>query len=166
MTERSVTHASFCIERVYDAAPARVFAAFADPKAKARWFSGPPNWVKVDEAHDFRIGGRDRQASRMPDGAVTAFHNLYHDIVPGERIAFSYDMRLNDVRISLSLTTVELRPHGERHASGVHRAGRLPRWLRQCRGARGGHAHPARRPGREPYRLSFLGPLTNGLPRS
>ena len=31
MTERSVTHATFVIERTYDATPARVFAAWADP---------------------------------------------------------------------------------------------------------------------------------------
>ena len=41
MTGRNVTHAVFTIERVYDAAPARVFAAFASPEAKARWFAGP-----------------------------------------------------------------------------------------------------------------------------
>ena len=110
MTKRSVTHATFCIERVYDAEPARVFAAFADPAAKARWFSGPPDWQTLDETYDFRVGGHDRQAGRMPDGTITTFHGLYYDIVPNERIVFSYDMHLNDLRISVSLTTIELRP--------------------------------------------------------
>jgi uncharacterized protein YndB with AHSA1/START domain len=41
VTERSVTHATFVVERSYDAAPARVFAAWADPAAKARWFASP-----------------------------------------------------------------------------------------------------------------------------
>ncbi len=41
MTERSVTHATFVVERLYDASPARVFAAWADPAAKRRWFTGP-----------------------------------------------------------------------------------------------------------------------------
>lgn len=36
MSERSAVHATFSIERTYAAAPARVFQAFADPKAKAR----------------------------------------------------------------------------------------------------------------------------------
>jgi uncharacterized protein YndB with AHSA1/START domain len=39
MPERSVTHSTFVIERTYDASPARVFAAWLQPKAKARWFS-------------------------------------------------------------------------------------------------------------------------------
>jgi uncharacterized protein YndB with AHSA1/START domain len=36
MTDRSVTHSTFVVERSYDASPARVFAAWADPGAKAR----------------------------------------------------------------------------------------------------------------------------------
>lgn len=37
----TATHSSFTIERVFHAAPCRVFQAFADPVAKARWFTGP-----------------------------------------------------------------------------------------------------------------------------
>lgn len=39
MTNRSVLHATFTLERTYPATPARVFAAWADPAAKARWFA-------------------------------------------------------------------------------------------------------------------------------
>ena len=46
MTERNVTHATFVIERTYGAAPARVFNAFADAAAKARWFVGPDEWER------------------------------------------------------------------------------------------------------------------------
>jgi hypothetical protein len=42
VTERSVTHDTFVVERSYPASPARVFAAWADPAAKARWFASPP----------------------------------------------------------------------------------------------------------------------------
>jgi uncharacterized protein YndB with AHSA1/START domain len=38
MSDRSLAHATFAIERVYDASPARVFEAWADPVAKRRWF--------------------------------------------------------------------------------------------------------------------------------
>lgn len=39
-SRRSAQHATFVIERTYDAPPARVFAAWAEPKAKAQWFAG------------------------------------------------------------------------------------------------------------------------------
>jgi uncharacterized protein YndB with AHSA1/START domain len=40
MPQRSTQHATFDIERVYDASPAQVFGAWAGAAAKARWF-GP-----------------------------------------------------------------------------------------------------------------------------
>jgi len=43
MTTRSIVHASFTITRVYNATPARVFQAFADEKAKDKWFPVPAN---------------------------------------------------------------------------------------------------------------------------
>ena len=47
MSQRSVTHATFVLERTYDTSPTRVFAAWADPEAKARWMDGPDE--KPDE---------------------------------------------------------------------------------------------------------------------
>jgi dihydrofolate reductase len=40
MPERFVIHDTFVIERTYPASPARVFAAWADPAVKSRWFVG------------------------------------------------------------------------------------------------------------------------------
>ena len=40
MSNRSATHATFVIERDYDAPPAQVFAAWASVEAKNQWF-GP-----------------------------------------------------------------------------------------------------------------------------
>ena len=38
--DRYVTHASFTLERSYPVPPGRVFAAWADPALKSRWFAG------------------------------------------------------------------------------------------------------------------------------
>ena len=113
MTKRSVTHATFTIERTYDASPARVFAAFADSEIKARWFIGPEEWGPDEREMDFRVGGREVSRGGPPGGPVHTMHARYWDIVPHERIVFSYDMHLDDVRISVSLATVELKPEAE-----------------------------------------------------
>lgn len=72
MTERSVMHATFVIERTYDASPARVFAAWADPAAKARWFAGPDDWESGAYELDFRVGGRERARGGPPGGSVNS----------------------------------------------------------------------------------------------
>jgi uncharacterized protein YndB with AHSA1/START domain len=112
MSERSVTHASFTIERVFDASPARVFGAFADPRAKQRWFLGPDDMPATEFEMDFRVGGRERNRGGPPGGPVHSFDATYQDIVPDQRIVFTYDMHLDDTRISVSLATIQLEPSG------------------------------------------------------
>ena len=109
---RSAVHASFRLERVYDATPAQVFAAFAEDKAKRQWFQGPSEWETWDRAFDFRVGGRETNRTGPKGGPVHAFEARYWDIVPNERIVYSYDMHLDGFRISVSLTTIELKPAG------------------------------------------------------
>lgn len=104
-TQRTVVHASFSIERVYPAAAARVFAAWSDREAKARWFSCHEGYTL-----DFRVGGRESNRGGPPGGPVYACDALFHDIVPNERIVYSYDLRRDDTLISVSLVTVELAP--------------------------------------------------------
>ncbi len=107
MPERSVTHATIVVERTYDASPARVFKAFADKDAKSKWFGGGDE-IRWDL--DFRVGGREVNVGRMDGGAVFTLEALYQDIVPDERIVYSYDMKMNDERISVSLATVQIEP--------------------------------------------------------
>ena len=112
MTERSTRHATFVIERDYAAAPARVFAAWADAKSKARWFVGPDAWQKSDHTLDFRVGGRESVSGGPPGGPVHRYDAVYHDIVPDRRIILGYDMYLDDRRISVSLATIVLEAVG------------------------------------------------------
>ncbi len=61
---------------------------------------------------DFRVGGRERSRGTAPDGNAFSYEALYQDIVPAERIVYTYDMHLQETRISVSLATVEFRPVG------------------------------------------------------
>ena len=110
MNERSVTHATFVVDRTYDASPGRVFAAFSDPVAKARWFSCHDDSVFAE--FDFRVGGRERHQGGPPGGPSYTVDCRYEDIVVGQRIVYTYAMYLGEQRISVSLVTVELVPTG------------------------------------------------------
>jgi uncharacterized protein YndB with AHSA1/START domain len=107
MTQRSVTHATFTVERTYDAPPERVFAAWAEPDAKSEWFGGD------DYELDFRIGGREVNKGGPDGGPVFTYEARYHDIVENERIVYAYDMYMGDVRISVCLSTIEITPADE-----------------------------------------------------
>ncbi len=111
MPARTVTHDTFVIERTYGASPARVFRAWSEPAAKARWFAGaeaPGNGYDLD----FRVGGRETSRGGPPDGPIYLFDARYHEIVDGERLVFTYDMFADGTCISVSVTTVELRAEG------------------------------------------------------
>ena len=112
MTERSVTHATFVVERTYDAAPARVFAAWADPAAKARWFASPEEWGPDEFELDFRVGGREVSRGGPDGGPVFTYDARYQDIVADERIVYTYSMHLDQAPLSISVATVELRSEG------------------------------------------------------
>lgn len=108
MTDRSITHATFSLERTYEVPPARVFAAWADPDAKARWFAGPA----AEHELDFRIGGREVASGHDKGGRVLTFESRYHDIVAEQRIVYACTLHAGETLATVSVTTVEFSPLG------------------------------------------------------
>ncbi|MDT4942557.1 MAG: hypothetical protein QOJ34_2646 [Pseudonocardiales bacterium] len=104
----SVVHDSFSIERTYPAAPDRVFAAWTTLDAKKQWFGNEAGIEPVGEQTlDFRVGGQEHFTAKA-EGRVYDFDATYCDIVENERIVWTYDMRMDGERISVSLATVEI----------------------------------------------------------
>jgi uncharacterized protein YndB with AHSA1/START domain len=112
MSDRSTVHSTFALERTYEAAPARVWQTWADPAEKRRWF-GPPEPAKAEHELEFRVGGLERMSVRMPDGALYRFIARFQDIVEGERFVHTYEMYLDDTRISVSVATVVFEAEGD-----------------------------------------------------
>ena len=110
MTEQAVIHDTFAIERTYPASVSRVFAAFASKEAKDAWGDTPdlsePGPNAGESEFDFRVGGRERFGMGY-QGTSYRYDALYYDIVPDQRIIYSYEMYANDARISVSVATIE-----------------------------------------------------------
>lgn len=115
MPEPNVLHNTFVIERAYSHPPARVFAAFADPAKKRRWYAESPNHDIEEFTMDFRVGGPERHAYRFKatapfPGVMLESEGVFQDIVPDQRIVTTSTMTLGGKRISSSLVTIELIP--------------------------------------------------------
>jgi len=112
---RSVVHASFSLERRYDAPVARVWKALTDQEAKQKWFAGTPDrWQLLERQMDVRVGGRERLKGRWEGGVVSTFDAVYHDVIANERLVYSYVMHLDEKKISVSLATIQLKAEGGR----------------------------------------------------
>ena len=110
MTERSVIHDTFVIERTYPASASRVFAAFASREAKDAW--GETGDMAEAEpatgpvAFDFRVGGHERFGN-VYQGITFTYDATYYDIVPDQRLVYSYEMYADGLRSSVSVATIE-----------------------------------------------------------
>ena len=113
MEKQSVIHSTFVIERSYPTMPERVFAAFADPTKKRRWFVEGDHHEVEEYEMDFRVGGKEKARFRFKEGTPVAGLTCtndtgYLDIVPNQRLVFASTMTLSGRCISASLGTVEV----------------------------------------------------------
>ncbi len=98
---------SLTLVRRMKAPPARVFAAWIDPAVMAQWFG--PHHTQVEEAEaDARVGGTFRVVLREDNGARHQVGGTYQEIVPQERLVFSWAWHSTPERVSR--VTVQFRP--------------------------------------------------------
>jgi len=100
---------SLTIKRRFNAPPEKVFAAWIDPDKIKRWM-GPGEIKKVEAECDLRVGGRYAIKMIMPDDE----HNVggvYREIVPNEKLSFTWAWRSTPERESL--VTVTFRKDGD-----------------------------------------------------
>jgi uncharacterized protein YndB with AHSA1/START domain len=107
----SLIHGTFTVSRDLTAPPERVFAAYAEPGRRRRWFRMPG---RTHYDLDFRVGGAEiSRGAFAPTGEREErleYRGTFHDIAADERVVFSYELTVDDVRRWASLVTVELAP--------------------------------------------------------
>jgi uncharacterized protein YndB with AHSA1/START domain len=116
MQDSKLTHASFVVERFYEASPSRVFAAFAEPAARRRWYVEADGWTIHAYVPPAVLKPGATEHSRFsPPGADVVLTNdtVYLEVEEGARLIFAYAMTLNATPLSSSLATVEFQPEGK-----------------------------------------------------
>jgi uncharacterized protein YndB with AHSA1/START domain len=101
------------VRRWLGAAPARVFAAFADPALVCRWLSPAPEVALTVVEHDFRVGGGYRFRYSVPGAPAMHVNGTFEAIEQPVRLVFSWNIEPPDEHAGLaSLVTVEIAPDG------------------------------------------------------
>jgi uncharacterized protein YndB with AHSA1/START domain len=106
-----VNKPSLTLKRRLNAPPAKVYAAWTNPKKMTRWFA--PSSVKPGSEQasiDARVGGRYRLSFSKEDGEYYEVGGVYREVVPNQRLVFSWAWHSTPERESL--VTVTLKPDG------------------------------------------------------
>jgi len=101
---------SLTIKRRLNASPAKVFSAWTDPEKLRQWFL-PPNDDPVLAESDPRVGGRYRIVVRSPDGEEHDVSGTFREVVPDEKLVFTWAWRSTPER--QSLVTIALKSDGD-----------------------------------------------------
>jgi uncharacterized protein YndB with AHSA1/START domain len=102
---------SLTLTRRLRAKPEKVYAAWTEPQNLVQWFgpaSAKPGTMHADL--DVRVGGRYRIQFENDDGEHFEVGGLYREVVPNERLVFSWAWHSTPERESL--VTIQLKPEG------------------------------------------------------
>ncbi len=101
---------SLTLKRRFNAAAEKVYAAWTDPEKIVKWF-GPDAGPVTRAEIDLRVGGRYTIAFGTEDGEKHQVGGIYREVVPNERLVFTWAWHTMQERESL--VTITVKPDGD-----------------------------------------------------
>jgi len=101
---------SLTLKRRLKAPPTKVYGAWTEPDKLTKWF-GPAGAETLEAETDARVGGRFHVLMRTADGELHGVSGIYREVVPDERLVFTWAWRTTPDRESL--VTVTLKGDGD-----------------------------------------------------
>lgn len=92
--------------RTFDAPRDLVFRAHTDPEMVAQWWGQHGSTTIVDQL-DLRPGGAWRFVQHSPDGNEFAFRGEYREIVPPERLVYTFEYEGMPGHVAVETLTFE-----------------------------------------------------------
>lgn len=109
MATDTATKPSLTIKRRFNVPPEKVYAAWTDPEKLTQWMR--PGEIKNTRAEiDLRSGGRYRIVMRAGDGEEHDVSGVYREVIPNEKLVFTWAWKSTPERESL--VTVTFKPDG------------------------------------------------------
>jgi uncharacterized protein YndB with AHSA1/START domain len=78
------------MERLFDAPPERIFAAWTDPVVLRRWWAAEPGWTTPEATTDVRVGGSYRLSMQDTRGKVRSVAGEYLEVDPPRRLVYTW----------------------------------------------------------------------------
>ena len=117
-TTAAAVKPSVTIKRRFNAPPAKVFQAWADPEKLKKWMGPGEISCKLAEA-DARVSGRYRIIMQKPgDPDVHDISGVYREVVPNEKLVFTWAWKSMPERESL--VTITFKPDGDGTLMTLH----------------------------------------------
>ena len=104
MPTAAATKPSLTLKRRFNAAPAKVYAAWTDPEKVKRWM-GPGEIKTLRAENDVRVGGRYRIVMLTPSGEEHDVGGVYREVIANEKLVYTWAWKSTPERESLVTVT-------------------------------------------------------------
>lgn len=108
----SIFHETIVLERRFEATPAQVFAAYADPRIREVWTAPSDDTAVTIETSDFRTGGAEVGRCGKPGAMNWVMKVTYHRVESDRLICFTEELWDGDALLTVALITFDIQPDG------------------------------------------------------
>ena len=103
---------AYTMSRVFDAPRELVWKVCTDPELVPKWW-GPRYLTIVVDKMDLKVGGVWRYIQKDAEGNEYAFNGVYKEVVPPERLTYTFEFEPMAGHISTETITFEELPDGK-----------------------------------------------------
>jgi len=103
---------AYTMSRVFDAPRELVWKVCTDPELVPKWW-GPRYLTIVVDKMDLKVGGVWRYIQKDAEGNEYAFNGVYKEVVPPERLTYTFEYEPMAGHISTETITFEELPDGK-----------------------------------------------------
>jgi uncharacterized protein YndB with AHSA1/START domain len=108
---------SLKIVRTFETSPEVVYRAWTNPEVIKKWFAPTDLTTPIAEV-DLKVGGKYRIGMKSPEGELYVATGTYREIMPNEKLRFTWRWETSPSDPSDTLVTVEFKKSGK-HAKLV-----------------------------------------------